>query len=144
MRRLDYGLFEGQVLECVQSVVMDEDADRTLRREQVGGMINRLAQFVLSRLFGVIVKIPALQIVNTNYQCSQLRLFLQCSSRPAFTAYSNKETGPFPCRKYGSPPSPAVPPQKPDGRRGSLEFGRHKYLNSNRLGCQRLRTSIFF
>ena len=34
------GVFEGQVLECVQGVVVNEDADGTLRRQQVGGVLD--------------------------------------------------------------------------------------------------------
>ena len=40
MGRLDHGLLEGQMLERVQSVVMDENADRTLHREQVRGVFH--------------------------------------------------------------------------------------------------------
>ena len=41
------GLLEWQVLERVQRIVMDEDADRTLRRQQVGEPIDRLREWMV-------------------------------------------------------------------------------------------------
>ena len=49
MRGFDHSLLERQILERVQSVVMDENADRTLHREQVRRVVNSLAQFIQSR-----------------------------------------------------------------------------------------------
>ena len=49
MRGLDHGLLEGQMLEGVQRVVMNENADRTLHGKQVRRVFNRLAQSILSR-----------------------------------------------------------------------------------------------
>jgi hypothetical protein len=38
------GLVEGEVLEGVQGVVMDEDADRALCREQMGGVLSQVSE----------------------------------------------------------------------------------------------------
>ena len=47
--RLDHGPFERPVFERVQSVVMDENSDGTLHRQQVGRAFNGLAQFLPPR-----------------------------------------------------------------------------------------------
>jgi hypothetical protein len=49
VRGLDHRLLEGQILERVQCVVVDENPDRTLHRKQVRRMINRTAQPIFSR-----------------------------------------------------------------------------------------------
>ena len=49
MRGFDHGLLERQILERVQSVVVDENADRTLHREQVRRVFHTLAQFIQPR-----------------------------------------------------------------------------------------------
>jgi len=55
MRRFDHSLLEGQALECVQGVVMDENADRTLHREQVRYVFYSPAQFIQARLIRTII-----------------------------------------------------------------------------------------
>ena len=45
-RRVFDRLLEWQMLECVQRVVVDEDADRTLCRQQVGQPIDHRSQRV--------------------------------------------------------------------------------------------------
>jgi hypothetical protein len=54
MRRLDYGLLKGQILERVQSVVMDENTDWPLYRKQVRRVFNGLAQFIPAQLIGMV------------------------------------------------------------------------------------------
>jgi len=55
-RRLDYGLFEWAIFERVQRIVMDENADGTLHRQQVRRVLNGLAQFLPPRFRGLIVR----------------------------------------------------------------------------------------
>jgi hypothetical protein len=55
MPRLDHSALEWQILEGMQSVVMDENTDWALHRKQVRRVFNRLAQFIPSRLLRVIV-----------------------------------------------------------------------------------------
>jgi hypothetical protein len=43
-RAADHCLFEGQVFKGVQRVVVDEDSNRALRRQQMGCMLDRPAQ----------------------------------------------------------------------------------------------------
>jgi hypothetical protein len=43
-RPLLHGFCEGQVLKCVQRIVVHEDANRSLRGQQVRGVLNRLFQ----------------------------------------------------------------------------------------------------
>ena len=43
VRRFDHCLLEGQMLERVQCVVMDENTDRTLHRKQVRRVFNRVS-----------------------------------------------------------------------------------------------------
>ena len=50
MRGFDHSLLERQILERVQSVVVNENADRTLHREQVRRVFNTPAQFIQPRL----------------------------------------------------------------------------------------------
>ncbi len=44
---LDHGLLEGQLLESVQRIVVDEHSNRTLLRKEMGRVVNRMAQFFL-------------------------------------------------------------------------------------------------
>jgi hypothetical protein len=55
LRRLDHGLLEWLILERVQSVVMNENADWPLHRKQVRSVFNGLAQFVPAQLPGMVV-----------------------------------------------------------------------------------------
>ena len=50
IRRPKHGLLEGQILKCMQGVVMDENADGTLLRKQVRNVRHCLAQFLPPRL----------------------------------------------------------------------------------------------
>jgi hypothetical protein len=45
LRGFDHSLLERQILERVQSVVMDENAYRALHREQVRRVVNSFSQF---------------------------------------------------------------------------------------------------
>jgi hypothetical protein len=48
-RRLDHGTFKRQVLECVEGIVVNEDADRPLNGEQVRRAIDNLTKPVARR-----------------------------------------------------------------------------------------------
>ncbi|HVT93768.1 MAG TPA: hypothetical protein VHD76_13045 [Bryobacteraceae bacterium] len=47
MRRFDYGALKPQVLESVERVVVNKDADWALRGKQMGDVVNRLPELLL-------------------------------------------------------------------------------------------------
>ncbi|HVT29932.1 MAG TPA: hypothetical protein VHE81_18085, partial [Lacipirellulaceae bacterium] len=47
LRRFDYGALKPQVLESVERVVVNKDADWALRGKQMGDVVNRLPELLL-------------------------------------------------------------------------------------------------